>query len=44
MKNVAWKLVPGHFNFQRILCKNESEQASILIWTNFDSFAIIYLM
>ena len=32
------------FNFQRILCKKESEEVSILIWTNFDSFAIIYLI
>ena len=29
------------FNFQRILCKKESEEVSMLIWTNFDSFAII---
>ena len=40
---------PGHefqvlFNFQRILCKKESEEASMLIWTNFDSFAIKYLI
>ena len=26
------------FNFQRILCKNKSEEASMLIWINFDSF------
>ena len=31
------------FNFQRILYKRESEGASMLIWTNFDSFAITYL-
>ena len=40
---------PGHqlqalFNFQRILCKKESEEACKLIWTNFDSFAVTYLM
>ena len=32
------------FNFQRILCKKESEEASVLIWKNFDSFANKYLM
>ena len=31
-------------NFQRILCKKEFEEASMLIWTNFDSFAITYLI
>ena len=41
MENVAWKLVPGLFLlFQRILCKKEFEEASMLIQTNFDSFAI----
>ena len=29
------------FNFQTILCKKESEEVSMLIWTNFNSFAII---
>ena len=24
-KNVAWKLIPGLFDFQRILCKKEFE-------------------
>ena len=43
MKNVASNLIPGLFNFLRILCKKESEEASLLIWTNFDSFAITYL-
>ena len=38
MKNVAWTLV------QRILCKKESEEGSMLIWTNFDSFAIEYVL
>ena len=33
MKIVAWKLVPGPL-------KRNSEETSILIWTNFDSFAI----
>ena len=41
---MAWKLVQGPFNFQGILCKKESEEASGLIWTNFDSFAITYLI
>ena len=27
-KNVAWKLVPGPFDFQRILSKKESEELS----------------
>ena len=44
MKNVAWTLVPGPFSFQRIICKKKSEEASMLIWTNFDSFAIKYLI
>ena len=29
--------------FKEILCKKESEEASMLIWTNFNSFAITYL-
>ena len=38
------KLVPDPFlNFQGILSKKEAAEASMLIWTNFDSFAIIYL-
>ena len=40
MKTVAWKLVLGPFNFQRILGKNDSEEVSMLIWKNFDSVAI----
>ena len=32
------------FNFQRILGKENSEEVSMLIWTNFDSFAITYLI
>ena len=44
-KKVAWKLVPGLFlNFQRILCKNKPEEAGMLIWTNFESLAITYLI
>ena len=31
------------FNFQRMQSKKESEKASMLIWTNFHSFAIKYL-
>ena len=42
MKNVAWKLVSGPFNFQGILCKNDSKEVSMLIWKDFESFAITY--
>ena len=28
------------FNFQRILCKKESKEARVQIWTNFDSLAL----
>ena len=31
-------------NFQRILCKKESEEVCMPIWTNVDSFAITYLI
>ena len=34
MKNMAWK---------RVLCKKESDEASMLIWTNCDSFGITHL-
>ena len=44
MKNLAWKLVPSPFNFQRILCKKESEEVCMLILTNFDSFATPYVI
>ena len=44
VKNLAWKLVPSPFNFQRILSKKESEEVCMLIWTNFDSFAVTYLI
>ena len=44
MENMAWKIVPGPFNFQRILSKKESNKASMLIWANFDSFGITYLI
>ena len=30
------------FNFQVIFCKMESEEASVLIWTNVDSSANTY--
>ena len=43
-KNVAWKLVPGPFNFQGTLSKKDSVEVSMLIWTNFDRFAITYLI
>ena len=32
------------FNLQRILCKKDSVEVSMLIWTNFDRFAITYLI
>ena len=32
------------FNFQRMLRKKEPEEVGILIWTNFDGFAITYLI
>ena len=38
MENVAWKLVPGP------LKNPDSEEASMLIWTNFNSLAITYLI
>ena len=41
MKNVAWKLVQGPLNSQGIFCKKDSEEVSMPIWTNFDSFVII---
>ena len=45
MKNVAWKLVPDPlFNFQKILYEKESEEVSMLMWTNFDNFANKYLL
>ena len=31
------------FNFQRILCKKDPVEVSMLIWTKFDGFAITYL-
>ena len=44
MKNVAWKLVPSSFIFQRILCKKEFEEVGKQICPNFDSFAVTYLI
>ena len=41
IENVAWKLV---FNFQRILYEKESEDVCMLIWIDFNSFAITYLI
>ena len=43
------KMWPGNkfqvlFNFQRILCKKDSVEVSMLIWTNSDSFAMTYLI
>ena len=34
----------GFFNFQKILCKKDSVSVSKLIWTNFDRFAITYVI
>ena len=41
------KLWPGNqflvlFNFQRILSKKDSPKITMLIWTNFDSFAFFF--
>ena len=43
-KNVVWKLIQALFDFPRIFCKKESEEVGMLILTNFDSFAITYLI
>ena len=43
MKNVTWKLVPGLFNFQRILYKKESKEVCMLIWANFGNFAMTFI-
>ena len=43
-KFYEFPIVPDLFNFQRILCKKESDEASMLIWTNFDSFVITYVI
>ena len=32
------------FNFRRILCKKESEEVRIVIWTNFDGFTLTCLI
>ena len=42
-------MLPGnyfqtHFNFQRILFQKDSVEVSMLIWTNFDSFATTYVI
>ena len=47
--NFLWKMGSENyfqalFNFPRILCKKESEERHMLILTNFDSFAITYLI
>ena len=44
-----WEMWSGNwfqalFNFQNIICKKESEEVRMLIWTNFDSVAITYLI
>ena len=46
MKNVTWKLIwfQAFYNFQKILCKKESEEVFMLNLTNFDTFAVTYLI
>ena len=41
---MAWKLVQAFFNFQKILCKKDSVNVSKLIWTDFERFAITYVI
>ena len=41
MRNVACKL-KALFRFKKILCKNDSKEVNMLIWTDLDSFAITY--
>ena len=46
---IFMKMWPGNqfqtfFNFQKIFCKKESDQACVPIWTNFESFADTYLI
>ena len=46
---ILWKMWAGNqfqalFIVQRILCKKEPEEANMRIQTNFDSFAITYLI
>ena len=43
-KKCCHKLVPGPFYFHGIFCKKESKEVSVLIWTNFHSFANTYLI
>ena len=38
MKNMARRLVPD----SRTLCNKDSKEVSMLIWTDFESFAITY--
>ena len=42
--SATFLLVCFFLSFQRISCNKESEEVSMLIWTNFDSLAIIYLI
>ena len=32
------------FNFHRILCEKDSVEVSMLIWINFDRFAVTYVI
>ena len=44
MKNMAWKLIPALFSFQRNLCKKENEEVCKLILVSFVNSAITHLM
>ena len=43
-KSVTCKLASDFINFQKILCKYESEEVFMMNWINFDGFAIIYFI
>ena len=40
MKSLAWKVVPGSFEFSENPLKKDPEGGNMLIWTNFHSFTI----
>ena len=44
MKKWPGNLFQTLFNFQKILIRKDSMEVCKLIWTNFDSFAITYLI
>ena len=43
-KTNTGQLTSRPFNFQKIFCKKESEEACMIIWANFDSFAFTHLI